>query len=93
MKLKMIFWVPLFDIPYINSILKENNLVRTRIMKMKLKHVIIGTMIKQKDYTYLFKHMNIVFYYLTMIEYIYQQMVLPMKLTQPLTIQHLIVQR
>ena len=31
------FWVPLFDIPYINSILKENNLVRTRIMKMKPK--------------------------------------------------------
>tara|TARA_B100001109_G_scaffold252644_1_gene249014 strand:+ start:269 stop:718 length:450 start_codon:yes stop_codon:yes gene_type:complete len=31
------FNVPLFDIPYINSILKENNLVRTRIMKMKPK--------------------------------------------------------
>ena len=31
------FWVPLFDIPYINSIMKDNNLVRTRIMKMKPK--------------------------------------------------------
>ena len=29
--------VPLFDIPYINNILKENNLVRTRVMKMKPK--------------------------------------------------------
>ena len=31
------FNIPLFDIPYINSILKEHNLVRTRIMKMKPK--------------------------------------------------------
>ena len=29
--------IPLFDIPYINNILKENDLVRTRIMKMKPK--------------------------------------------------------
>tara|TARA_Y100000004_G_scaffold63150_1_gene70744 strand:+ start:347 stop:796 length:450 start_codon:yes stop_codon:yes gene_type:complete len=29
--------VPLFDIPYINNILKENNLVRARVMKMKPK--------------------------------------------------------
>ena len=31
------FNIPLFNIPYINSILKEYNLVRTRIMKMKPK--------------------------------------------------------
>ena len=29
--------VPLFDIPYINKIISENNLVRTRLMKMKSK--------------------------------------------------------
>lgn len=29
--------VPLFDIPYINSILAEHDLVRTRVMRMKRK--------------------------------------------------------
>jgi|TARA_B110000977_G_C10895099_1_gene422970 hypothetical protein len=31
------YTIPLFDIPYINSILKEHDLVRTRLMKMKPK--------------------------------------------------------
>ena len=31
------FNIPLFDLPYINSIMKKHNLVRTRVMKMKPK--------------------------------------------------------
>jgi hypothetical protein len=31
------FNIPLFDIPYINSIIEFNNLLRTRLMKMKPK--------------------------------------------------------
>lgn len=31
------FHIPLFDIPYINSILEEHDLVRARVMKMKPK--------------------------------------------------------
>ena len=31
------FSIPLFDIPYINSILEEHNLVRSRVMRMKPK--------------------------------------------------------
>lgn len=31
------YYVPLFNIPYINSIMNEHKLVRTRVMKMKPK--------------------------------------------------------
>ena len=31
------YWIPLFDMPYINGILAEHNLVRTRVMRMKRK--------------------------------------------------------
>ena len=31
------FNIPLFDLPYINSIMKKHNLVRTRVMKMAPK--------------------------------------------------------
>ena len=31
------YWVPLFDIPYINSIMTEHDLTRTRVMKMTSK--------------------------------------------------------
>lgn len=36
-KVEHTYNIPLFDIPYINRIIKENNLVRTRLMKMKSK--------------------------------------------------------
>lgn len=31
------YWIPLFDMPYINSILTEHDLVRTRVMRMRKK--------------------------------------------------------
>jgi hypothetical protein len=36
-KVEHTYTVPLFDIPYINSIMKEHKLTRTRLMRMKPK--------------------------------------------------------